>query len=392
MLTSVYLAGSARTAIGGFAGAFNDVPVTQLGTTAIKAALQRANLAPDKVDEVIMGCVLQGAAKPNVGRQSAIAAGVPATKPAYTINQLCISGLQSIISAAQKIQCGDAAAIVAGGMESMSRAPYILDKARGGFRMGHGEIYDSMLYDALIDAFDGRHMGACGDAAAAKYGFSKADQDKYAVESYKRAIKAQSDCIFAKEIVPVEITTRKGTITVDKDEEPTRFVEEKFYALKPAFSKDGTVTAGNASSVNDGGAAVVVIDGDAASKLGVKCEAKVLGYSVEAREPEWFTLAPIKAIDSLLKKLGWTVGDPDLYELNEAFSCVPMAAMKDLGITHEKLNVHGGAVALGHPIGCSGCRVVVTLINALRTRGGKRGVAALCVGGGMGGAIAIELV
>jgi acetyl-CoA C-acetyltransferase len=390
MVKNVYLAGGVRTAIGGFAGAFNDVPVTQLGATVIKAAMQRAGLAPDKADEVIMGCVLQGATRPNPARQSAILAGIPDTKPAYTINQLCISGLQSIISAAQKIQCGDAAAIVAGGMESMSRAPYILDKARAGFRMGHGEIYDSMLYDALIDAFDGRHMGACGDAAAAKYGLSKADQDAYAVASYKRAIKAQADGHFAREIVPVEIATRKGTVIVDKDEEPTRFVEEKFHALKPAFSKDGTVTAGNASSVNDGAAAIVVIDGDAAAKLGVQCEARIVGYSVEAREPEWFTLAPIKAIDSLLKKLVWNVDDADLYELNEAFSCVPMAAMKDLGIPHDRLNVYGGAVALGHPIGCSGCRVVVTLLNAMRERGVKRGVAALCVGGGMGGAIAVE--
>ena len=392
MAAELYLAGSVRTAIGGFAGSLGDVPVTQLGSTVIKAALSRAGLAPDKVDEVIMGCVLQGATKPNPARQSSIAAGVPDTTPAWTINQLCLSGLQAIITAGQKVQCGDAAAIVAGGMESMSRAPYLLDKARTGYRMGHGELYDSMLYDALLDAFDGRHMGACGDAAAAKYGFSKAEQDAYAVESYKRAIRAGGDGSFAKEIVAVEIVGRKGTTVVDKDEEPARFNEEKMLALRPAFGKEGTVTAGNASSVNDGAAAVVVCSGEAAKKLGVKVEARILGSAVAAREPEWFTLAPIKAIDALLKKLGWKVGDADLYELNEAFSCVPMAAMKDLGIPHDKLNINGGAVALGHPIGCSGCRVVVTLLNAMRQSRAKKGIAALCVGGGMGGAIAVELV
>lgn len=392
MSTPIYLAGSVRTAIGGFSGSLAEVPVTQLGATAVRAALSRAGVKPDQVDEVILGCVLQGAAKPNVARQSSMAAGVPASVPAWTVNQLCLSGLQAIITAAQKIRCGDAAAIVAGGMESMSRAPYLLDKARNGYRMGHGEIYDSMLYDALIDAFDGRHMGACGDAAAAKYGFTKAAQDTYAIESYKRAVRASGDGTFAKEIAPVEIVTKKGTTVVDKDEEPARFNEEKMLALRPAFGKDGTVTAGNASSVNDGAAAVVVLDGKTAEKLGAKVEAKVVDYVVAAREPEWFTLAPILAIDQLLKKLGWKVGDVDLFELNEAFSCVPMAAMKDLGLPHEKLNVHGGAVALGHPIGCSGCRVVATLLNAMRLHDVRRGVAALCVGGGMGGALAVERV
>jgi acetyl-CoA C-acetyltransferase len=282
---------------------------------------------------------------------------------------------------------------MAGGIENMTRAPYLMEKARMGYRLGHGEILDSMLQDALLDAFDGLHMGVCADKAAARYSFSREELDDFAIKSYHRAIKADKDGTFACEIAPVEIIGRKGKVTlIDHDEEPGRFNEEKFRGLSPAFGKGGTATAANSSSINDGAAAVLVASADKAKELGLKLEAKILGYAMHGREPEWFTLAPIGAIEKLLKKVGWTVKDVDLFEINEAFSVVPMAAMKDLGIPHEKLNVHGGAVCLGHPIGASGTRIVATLINALKMRGKKTGIASLCVGGGLGIAIAIELV
>jgi acetyl-CoA C-acetyltransferase len=301
--------------------------------------------------------------------------------------------MKTVICAAQAIQAGDAEVIIAGGIESMTRAPYLLEKARMGYRLGNGEIFDSMLRDALLDAFDGQHMGVHADRTAAKCGFSRQEQDDYAVESYKRAIQADKDGTFAREIVPVEIAGKKGKVTVvDHDEEPGRFNEEKLRALSPAFNKEGTVTAGNASSVNDGAAAVVVASEQKAMELGLKCEARVLGYAMHAREPQLFPLAPIGAMQKLLAKIGWSVKDVDLFEINEAFSVVPMAAMRELNIPHDKVNIHGGAVCLGHPIGASGTRILVTLVNALKTHGKKTGVASLCVGGGMGVAMAIELL
>ncbi len=393
MNKDIIIAGSVRTPLGAFCGAFADVSAVELGKTAVKAAVARSGVKPEEVQELFVGNILSGALRPNAARQIGVGAGLPLGVPATTVNVLCASGMKAIVLAAQAIQAGDIEVAVAGGIENMTRAPYLLEKARTGYRLGHGEIFDSMLRDALLDAFDGQHMGVCADKAAAKYGFTREQQDDYAIESYKRAIKADTDGTFAREIAPVEIAGRKGKVTiVDHDEEPARFNEEKFRALSPAFSKDGTVTAGNASSINDGAAAVVVASAEKAKQLGLNVEARMLGYSMYAREPEWFTLAPIGAIDKLLRQVGWSVKDADLFELNEAFSVVPMAAMKDLGIPHDKLNVHGGAVCLGHPIGASGARIVATLINALKTQGRKKGVAALCVGGGMGIAMAIELV
>lgn len=393
MLKDIFLAGSVRTPLGSFCGAFSDVSAVDLGRTAVKAAITRSGVKPEQVDELFIGNILSAGLRPNAARQVGIGAGLPQSAPATTVNVLCASGMKAIVLAAQAIQAGDAEIVVAGGIENMTRAPYLLEKGRTGYRLGNGEVLDSMLRDALLDAFDGQHMGVCADKAAAKYGFTREDQDVYAIESYRRAIKADSNGTFACEIVPVEIAGRKGKVTViDHDEEPARFNEEKFRSLSPAFGKDGTVTAGNASSINDGAAAVVVVSGEKAREQGINVEAKILGYAMHGREPEWFTLAPIGAIEKVLKEVGWSVADVDLFEINEAFSVVPMAAMKDLGIPHEKVNVHGGAVCLGHPIGASGTRIVATLINALKTHGKKTGIASLCVGGGLGIAMAIELV
>jgi acetyl-CoA C-acetyltransferase len=392
MLKDIYLAGSVRTPLGSFCSAFAEVTAVDLGIAAVKAAVERSGVKPEDVQEVFIGNILSGNLQPNVARQIGIGAGLSKGTPATTVNVLCASGMKAITLAAQAIQSGDADVVVAGGTENMSRAPYMLEKARMGYRLGNGEIYDSMLRDALLDAFDGLHMGVCGDKAAARYGFTREQQDEYAIASYRRAQAADAEGVFAKEIAPVEIAGRKGPTVVEHDEEPARFNEEKFRALRPAFGKEGSVTAGNASSINDGAAAVVVASGDRARELGLEVEAKILGYAMHAREPEWFTLAPIGAIEKVLKKVGWTVADVDLFEINEAFSVVPMAAMQDLKIPHEKVNVHGGAVCLGHPIGASGARIVATLVNALKTHGRKTGVASLCVGGGMGIAMAIELV
>jgi acetyl-CoA C-acetyltransferase len=390
MIKDIYLAGGVRTPIGTFSGAFSEVPAPVLGSTAIKAALKRANVPATEVNEVIFGNVVGAGLGQNVGRQSAIGAGVPVSVGAITVNKVCGSGMKSVMLAAQAIQCGDADVIVAGGTENMTRAPYLLDKARSGYRLGDGTLVDSVIRDGLWDVYNNLHMGVCGDQCAAKYAFTRADQDEYAVASFKRALKAQEECSLSKEITPVEIKSRKGDIVVDKDENPGKFDEEKLRKLRPAFGGGGTVTAGNASSINDGAAAIVVLSKDKAKKLGVQPQAKILGYSTFSREPLWFTIAPVGAIDALMKQLSLKVKDVDLFEINEAFSVVPMAAMHDLGLPHEKVNVHGGAVSLGHPIGASGCRVLVTLLNALTVRGGKIGIASLCIGGGEAVAMAVE--
>lgn len=393
MLKDIFLAGSVRTPLGSFGGAFSDVSAVQLGVTAAKAAVARSGIAPDQIQEAYIGNILSGGLLPNPARQVVLGAGLPQSVPATTLNVLCASGMKAICLAAETIETGRAEVVLAGGIENMTRAPYLLEKARAGFRLGHGEIYDSMLRDALLDAFDGLHMGVAADKAAARYCFTREQQDDYAIESYKRAIRASKDGTFTREIAPVEIAGRKGKVTVvAQDEEPDRFNEEKFRMLSPAFSKDGTVTAGNASSINDGAAAVVVASAEKARQLNLNVEARILGFAMHAHEPQWFTLAPIGAMEKLLANLGWSVQNVDLFEINEAFSVVPMAAMRDLHIPHEKVNVHGGAVCLGHPIGASGARIVATLINALKTHGKKTGVASLCVGGGMGIAMAIELV
>lgn len=392
MIAEVFLAGGARTAIGGFGGAFADTPAPALGSTVIRAALERAEVGVDQVDEVVFGNVLSAGLGQNVARQAAIGAGLPNTVGATSVNKVCGSSLKAVMLAAQAIQCGDASVVVAGGTENMSRAPYLLEKARTGYRMGHGELIDSMIRDGLWDVYNNVHMGMCGDQCAARYSFTREQQDDFAIASYKRALAAQAGGAFAAEIVPVEVRSGKATATITEDEEPKRFNEDKFRQLRPAFGKEGTVTAGNASSVNDGAAAIVVLSADKVRSLGVKPQARILGYSTASMEPEWFTLAPIGAIRKLLDSLSLKAADVDLYEINEAFSAVTLAAMKELSIPHDRVNVFGGAVALGHPIGASGARVLVTLLNAMKQRDARVGLASLCIGGGEAVAMAVERV
>ncbi|HET6248735.1 MAG TPA: acetyl-CoA C-acyltransferase [Tepidisphaeraceae bacterium] len=391
MLNDVYLAGPVRTAIGGFNGALAEVPAMALGSAVIRATMQRAGIAAEQVDEVIMGNVLSAGLGQNPARQASIGAGLSPAVGATTVGKVCGSGLKAVMLAAQAIQCGDASAIVAGGMESMSRAPYLLDKARTGYRMGNGQLIDSMLHDGLTDAYSGAIMGTCGDQCAEKYHFTRQQQDDFAVASFKRALAAVSSGVFAREIVPVSAPAGKGTVMVAEDEQPKRFNEEKLRQLRPAFAKEGTITAGNASSINDGAAAVVVLSCDKMQSLGVKPAARILGYATASLEPEWFTIAPIAAVKRLLGMLSLKVADVDLFEINEAFAVVTMAAMKELAIPHEKVNVNGGAVALGHPIGASGARTLVTLLNAMRDRRSKIGIVTLCIGGGEAVAMAVEL-
>jgi len=391
MTKQIYLAGAARTVIGTFGGVFAETPAPGLGSAVIKAAVSRAGIPTDQIEEVIFGNVIGAGLGQNVARQCAIGSGLGSTIGGTTVNKVCGSGLKAVMLAAQAIQCGDVSAVVAGGCENMSRAPYLVEKARTGYRMGNGEIVDAMIRDGLWDVYGNVHMGTCGDRCAAKYSFTRQDQDNFAVASFKRALAAQAAGAFKEEIVPIEVAAGKATTVVLEDENPRKFNEEKLRQLRPAFGKEGTVTAGNASSVNDGAAAVVVLSPDKAERLG-SAQARVLGYTTVSREPEWFTLAPIGAIGRLLDQLSLKVDDIDLFEINEAFSVVAMAAMRDLSIPHEKVNVNGGAVALGHPIGASGARVLVTLIGALKKRKAKTGVACLCIGGGESVAMAIELV
>jgi acetyl-CoA C-acetyltransferase len=346
----------------------------------------------DQVEEVIFGNVVSAGLGQNVARQVAIGAGIPKSAGATSVNKVCGSGLKAVMFASQAVRCGDASAVVAGGTENMSRAPYLLEKARSGYRMGNGEIIDSMIRDGLWDVYKNVHMGICGDHCAEKYAFTRQQQDDFAVASFKRAAEAAKSGAFADEIHPVQVKAGKETLTISEDENPKKFNEEKLRKLRPAFGQDGTVTAGNASSINDGAAAIVVLSEEKVNQLGLKPEARVLGYATCSREPEWFTIAPIGAIEQLLAKLKIKINDVDLFEINEAFSVVPMAAMKELGIPHEKVNVHGGAVALGHPIGASGTRTLVTLIHALKRHNARIGVNALCIGGGEAVAMAIELV
>lgn len=392
MIKDVYLAGGVRTAIGGFGGVFAEKPAPALGSAVVKAALERAGVGPDQVDEVIFGNVIGAGLGQNVARQCTIGAGLPNTVGATTVNKVCGSGLKAVMLAAQAIQCGDAGVIVAGGTENMSRAPYLLEKARTGYRMGNGELIDGMIRDGLWDVYNNMHMGLCGDRCAAKYNFTREQQDDFAIASYERALAAMSSGAFAEEIVPVEVASGKTALVVKEDEEPKRFVKDKFRSLRPAFGKEGTVTAGNASSVNDGAAALVVLSPEKVKALGVKPQARIIGYATASLEPEWFTVAPPGAIRKLLDAVSWKTADVDLFEINEAFSVVTMAAMKDLSIPHEKVNVYGGAVGLGHPIGASGARVLVTLLNAMKQRDVRKGVASLCIGGGEAVAMAVERV
>src|ERR1044071_1700137 len=391
MIRDVYLAGASRTGIGAFGGVFEQTPAPMLGCAVVKAALQRAGVSGDRVDEVVFGNVIGAGLGQNVARQVTIGSGLGPSVGATTVNKVCGSGLKAVMLAAQAVQCGDAGGVVAGGTENMSRAPYLLEKARGGYRLGNGELVDSMIRDGLWDVYRNVHMGLCGDRCAEKYGFTRDQQDDFAVTSFKRAAQASASGLFAAEIIPVEVKAGREVVVVKDDENLRKFNEEKLRKLRPAFGEKGTVTAGNASSINDGAAALVVLSRDSLLELGIKPQAKILGYASFAREPEWFTLAPIGAIAKLLKQLGLTAGDVGLFEINEAFSVVPMAAMKDLGIAQEKCNVHGGAVALGHPIGASGARTLVTLVHAMKQRGVQLGIDALCIGGGEAVAMAVEL-
>jgi acetyl-CoA C-acetyltransferase len=388
----VFILSYARTPMGGLQGALSTVKATQLGAVAVKGAVERAGVPGDKVERVFMGCVLPGGLGQAPARQAALGAGLPKSVPCTTINKMCGSGMEAIIYGHDSIKAGAAGLIVAGGLESMSGAPYLLQKHRSGARIGHDTTYDSMFLDGLEDAYEpGRLMGSFADGCAAKHEFTRAEQDQYAIESLQRALAAQASGAFEREIVPVTVTGRQ-TIVVSVDEQPPKADAAKIPLLKPAFNKDGTVTAANASSISDGAAAVVLASAKSVSELGAKPVARILGTSVFAGEPGDFPEAPVPAIRSLLKKLDWSVGDVDLFEVNEAFAVVAMIAMRELGIPRDKINVNGGACALGHPIGASGARIVATLLGALQNRGLRRGVASLCIGGGEATAIAVELV
>lgn len=391
MIKNVYLAGCSRTPIGAFNGVFAEFSAVQLGSVAVRAALQKAGVDAAHVDEVIFGNVLSAGLGQSVARQVALGAGLPTACGAVTINKMCGSAMRAVRLAAQAVQCGDADVVVAGGTENMTRAPYLLLKGRSGYRLGNGEVLDSLLCDGLTDAYAGVHMGVCGEKCAAHFGFSREAQDDFAIASFKRALAAQSAGHTLREIATVEVPGRKGPTVISMDEELAKFDEGRFRALKPVFSANGTITAGNASAISDGAAAVVVLSEEKARALGVRCDARILGYAGVAQDPEWFTTAPIGALRRLSEKINLRLADVDLFEINEAFSCVPMVAMRELNLPHEKVNVFGGAVAIGHPIGASGARIVATLVNALRTRGGRRGVATACIGGGEAGALALEL-
>jgi len=388
---TVVIATASRTPIGAFQGALSGATAPQLGAAAIRGALAAASVPAADVQEVVMGCVLPAGLGQAPARQAALGAGIPTNVPTTTINKMCGSGMKAIMMAADQIRTGDVSLAVAGGLESMSNAPYLLPKARGGMRMGHGEVLDHMFYDGLQSPFDGQLMGVFAENTAQKYGFSRADQDAFASESTRRALQAVNSGAFAAEITPVTVKTRKGETVVDRDETPFTVDLAKITTLKPAFRKDGTVTAASSSSISDGAAAAVLMSAAEAGRRGVKPLAKIVGYASFAREPEWFTTAPAGAIQKLLAQLGWKHGDVDLYEVNEAFAAVTMAAMRDVGFEHARTNVHGGACALGHPIGATGARIVATLVHALRARGGGRGIASLCIGGGEATAIAVEV-
>jgi acetyl-CoA C-acetyltransferase len=389
----IVIVGAARTPMGAFQGDFSGLSASDLGAAAIRAAVERANLEPSHVNEVLFGNCLMAGQGQAPARQAAIKAGIPTSAGAVTLSKMCGSAMKAAMIGYDSLLAGSNDVVVAGGMESMTNAPYLIPKARGGYRIGHGMMYDHMMLDGLEDAYEkGRSMGTFAEDCVAKYQFTREEQDAYAIESVKRAQAATSDGSFKWEIAPVTVAAKAGDVVIDKDEGPLKAKLDKIPSLKPAFKKDGTITAASSSSINDGAAALVLMRESTAKKLGCKPIARVLGHSTHAQEPNWFTTAPVGAIEKLYKKLNLTTKDVDLFEINEAFAAVPMAAMKEHDIPHSKVNIHGGACALGHPIGASGARIIVTLIGALQKTGGKLGVAALCIGGGEGTAMAIELV
>ena len=393
MQDPIVIVGAARTPMGAFQGDFADLAAHDLGGAAIKAAVQRAGVAPEKVDEVLFGNCLMAGQGQAPARQAGFKGGLPRNTGAVTLSKMCGAGMEATILAHDQLVAGSRDVVVSGGMESMTNAPYLLKKGRGGYRMGHDKVYDHMMLDGLEDAYEpGRSMGTFGEDCAAKYHFTREQQDAYAIESVKRAQAATESGAFAAEITPVTVSTRKGDVTVSIDEGPAKAKLDKIASLKPAFKRDGTITAASSSSINDGAAALVLMRESTAKELGCKPLARIVAHATHAQEPEWFTTAPVGATQKALKKAGWTAADVDLWEVNEAFAVVPMALMAELGVPRDKVNVNGGACALGHPIGASGARILVTLLHALQARGGKRGLATLCIGGGEGTAMAIEMV
>ncbi|WP_293759979.1 acetyl-CoA C-acyltransferase [uncultured Aquitalea sp.] len=390
---SIVIVGMARTAMGGFQGMFSSLKAAELGAVAVRAALERSGVPAADVEEVIMGCVLPAGQGQAPARQAALGAGLPVSAGCTTINKMCGSGMKALMLAHDLLLAGSARVMVAGGMESMTNSPYLIPKARGGFRLGHGEIKDHMFLDGLEDAYEkGQLMGVFAEMCADRYGFGREEQDAFAIASLTRAQNAIREGLFRDEIAPVTVKSRKGDEVLDTDEQPLKASLDKIATLKPAFRKDGSVTAANASSISDGAAALVLMTAGEAARRGLKPIARIAGHSTHAHEPSWFSTAPVGAMQKLFAKTGWSAAEVDLFEVNEAFAVVTMAAMRDLDLPHGKVNVHGGACALGHPIGASGARIIITLLNALRQRGGKRGVASLCIGGGEATAVALELL
>ncbi len=389
---SIVIVSNARTPMGGFQGCMSNATSPQIGATAIQAAVERAGVNPAEIDEVIMGCVLGAGVGQGPARQAMRGAGIPDTTGAITINKLCGSALKAVMQAHDAIKAGSANIVVAGGMESMTNAPYIMPQARAGYRMGHNAVKDHMFADGLEDAETGKLMGQFAQAMADERGITREQMDNFAIESLNRANTAINEGHFKDEIVPMTIKTRKGEVVVDTDEQPGKARIDKIPNLRPAFAKDGTVTAANSSSISDGGAAVVVTKQSVADAKGLTAQARIVAHATNSRHPSEFTIAPIGSIEKVLEKAGWSVEDVDLWEINEAFAMVTMAAMDELNIDHAKVNIEGGACALGHPIGCSGARILVTLMNSLKRTGGTKGVASLCIGGGEAVAVAIELV
>ncbi|WP_439668482.1 Acetyl-CoA acetyltransferase [Cupriavidus necator] len=392
-MEEIVIVSAARTPMAAFQGEFASVTAPQLGAVAIRAAVERAGLKPEQVEEVVFGCVLPAGQGQAPARQAALGAGLPLGVGCTTVNKMCGSGMRAAMTVYDGLIAGSFDIAIAGGMESMTNAPYLVPKGRGGYRIGHGMIYDHMMLDGLEDAYDkGRAMGTFGEDCAAKYGFTREQQDEFAMESVRRAQQATENGDFRWEIAPVTVSGKGGDTVIDTDEGPRRIKLDKIPSLKPAFAKDGTITAASSSSINDGASALVMMRASTAKKLGLQPIARMLGHTTHAQAPGWFTTAPVEAISKLYRKLDWTTDSVDLFEINEAFAVVPMAAMHDLKIPRDKVNIHGGACALGHPIGASGARIMTTLIGALRKTGGKRGVASLCIGGGEATAVGIEIL
>ncbi|MBE0403716.1 3-ketoacyl-CoA thiolase @ Acetyl-CoA acetyltransferase [Halomonas citrativorans] len=390
--TDIVFLSAARTPMGGMMGSLSSMSAPELGAVAIRAAIQRAGIEPDAIDEGIMGCVLPGGVKQGPARQAMRQAGIPDACGAMTINKLCGSGMKAAMLAHDVIKAGSGKILLAGGMESMSNAPYVLTKARGGYRLGHGELKDHMFLDGLEDAETGTLMGVFAQDIASRRGYTRERLDDFAIASLERAIAASNGGQLTAEMAPATVSTRQGDTLIEHDEQPFQAKLDKIRHMRPAFSKDGTITAANASSISDGASALIVASAEAAERHGVKPLARMLGHATHARHPSEFTIAPVGAIESLMKKLGWSVNDVDLFEINEAFAVVTLMAMDDLGLPHSKVNIFGGACAQGHPVGSTGSRIIATLIHALRTQGGKRGIASLCIGGGEATAVAVELI